>query len=997
MKKQWMRCLAVVSLIVTMGTGAGTVLMAHNKEIAGKSGGGIYQSEELIREETNETQENTLSEAVDIGIKETAENSDISETEEKQAVGKTKKQSREKKMLVENGQTLLDVGQGDVRITENGAAGGGLLENETKLNAKGYWITGNTTSNNIEVSEGVKTKITLDNVNITAGKPDETTSKWDCINVSHANVTIVLIGENELICNSGRTKDGIAPNTGNALAKDGMDGTLTIQCEHTDEKGHKCDDSCGSLVAKGNRELWHAGAIGSTLRNVGVKKDCGFSNFTIKGGNIEASAGWHSPGIGSSCATQKSGGGYTENIRITGGSIKAIGTEYGAGIGSGHGAKVEGIYITGGKVEAYGGKNAPGIGAPPGDESDFMKVKNIEISGGDTIVKAVGDKNTSMPGIGSAGGNDKVTDVVAFPDFGYQGYIQDGTSTTEYTFVEGTPFKEKRNIEVGEFYTMVYFGPYRDTNEIEKDTKDQIGANHVISRTGGETFGEEQLKRLTKVTGKKEDGKDFSFDELMFTDPDQIKAINRAKTKEEIGEYPLTFQTPNGTKTTVTVYLKGDGTDAAQINPEKLEPAIGADGFWQETGGEAFSEEDVKKLAKVQGKDKEGTTYPQGNFTADADQLGTINEAKTSGKGGIFELTFTSPDGKKATVEVVLKAYDETTVNETTGEQIKGLNIISKIGGDAFTEGQLKELSDVTALDSGGDPIDRTDLIFPNQDQMKVINEAKTSGKTGDFPLTIETPDGTGITIQVSLRGSGTDKTKTGEDGEAKSSLGANHITQPTGGEAFSEAEITELCGAKGKNKYGNNVAVSVDKVQLDKINKAKTEGMTGELQLIFSLKDGTKAEVTVTLTGDHTVTFDPDGGDDQPKDQTVVGGRPAVEPKEPKKEGYVFDGWYYTDEAGKEVKWDFDTSVHQSMTLKAKWKKETEVSESGQKDPSKPEAKTKQGVEKKKRGWNYKELTRRKAVEKTGEQSKGLWILMCITGAVGAMACVFRRKRKTK
>lgn len=40
MKKQWMRCLAVVSLIVTMGTGAGTVLMAHNKEIAGKSGGG---------------------------------------------------------------------------------------------------------------------------------------------------------------------------------------------------------------------------------------------------------------------------------------------------------------------------------------------------------------------------------------------------------------------------------------------------------------------------------------------------------------------------------------------------------------------------------------------------------------------------------------------------------------------------------------------------------------------------------------------------------------------------------------------------------------------------------------------------------------------------------------------------------------------------------------------------------------------------------------------
>ena len=39
MKKQWIRCLAAVSLIVTIGTGAGTVLKAHGEEMAGKSGG----------------------------------------------------------------------------------------------------------------------------------------------------------------------------------------------------------------------------------------------------------------------------------------------------------------------------------------------------------------------------------------------------------------------------------------------------------------------------------------------------------------------------------------------------------------------------------------------------------------------------------------------------------------------------------------------------------------------------------------------------------------------------------------------------------------------------------------------------------------------------------------------------------------------------------------------------------------------------------------------
>ncbi|WP_409016214.1 InlB B-repeat-containing protein [Anaerostipes caccae] len=893
----------------------------------------------------------------------------------------------------------MDISKGDIRITTNGATGGGLIENETELNPKGYWITGKTSDYNIVVQKNVTTAITMEDVSVTSGTSSE---RLDSMNVSHADVTITLKGKNELICNTKGPTEGWTPGTGCALAKDGMDGSLTIQCEHGNDVVHKCDDSCGSFLIKGNPDIIHAGALGSTYRNVSTKSECGFANLTIHGGNITVSGGAHCPGIGSACVSEIQGGGFTKDIKITGGNISATGTTFGAGIGSGFGNKVDGITISGGYVKAVGGAYAPGIGASTHEKTSSYsgqsdETKNIKISGGDTVVVAIGDQTTNMPGIGSGGGSSKVTNVTASPDFGYQGYIQDGTTEENYTFVDGTPFKTLTSIDVKQFYTKVYFGPFRDTNEIQKDTKDQIGANHVISKTGGEAFAENQLKGLTMVTGKNEDGKDFFMDELTFTDPEQIKAINNAKTKGAIGEYPLTFQTPNGTKTTVTVYLKGDGTDAAEMNPEKLEPTIGADGFWKETGGEALSEEDVKNLAQVQGKNEEGTTYPQGDFAADADQLEVINEAKTSGKGGTFELTFTSPDGKKATVEVVLKAYDETTVNETSGEQIKGLNIISKTGGEAFTEGQLKELSDATALDGGGALIERTDLVFPNEEQIKAVNEAKTGGKTGDFPLTIETPDGTGITIQVSLRDSGTDQTKAGEDEEQKSSLGANHTTQPTGGEAFSEAEIAELCGAKGKNKYGNNAAVDVDREQLDKINGAKAEGKTGEFPLTFSLKDGTKAEVTVTLTGDHTVSFDPDGGDYQPKDQTVVGGRPAVEPKEPKKEGYVFEGWYYADETGKEVKWDFDTPVHENITLKAKWKEEPEDSESGQKDTSEPKEKTRQKKKNKTTEWNYKELTRRKAVEKTGDENKSLWIFVCIAGAAGSTACVFGRKRKTK
>lgn len=42
MKKQCIRCLAAVFLIVTIGTGAGTVLRSHEEEMVGKTGGGGF-------------------------------------------------------------------------------------------------------------------------------------------------------------------------------------------------------------------------------------------------------------------------------------------------------------------------------------------------------------------------------------------------------------------------------------------------------------------------------------------------------------------------------------------------------------------------------------------------------------------------------------------------------------------------------------------------------------------------------------------------------------------------------------------------------------------------------------------------------------------------------------------------------------------------------------------------------------------------------------------
>ena len=80
-------------------------------------------------------------------------------------------------------------------------------------------------------------------------------------------------------------------------------------------------------------------------------------------------------------------------------------------------------------------------------------------------------------------------------------------------------------------------------------------------------------------------------------------------------------------------------------------------------------------------------------------------------------------------------------------------------------------------------------------------------------------------------------------------------------------------------------------------------------------------------------MSFNPNGGDFTPKTQTVPGGKCAVEPKEPKRKSYIFEGWYYKDENGKEQKWDFETPVHADISLKAAWKKDAgEVNGTAQK-----------------------------------------------------------------
>ena len=165
------------------------------------------------------------------------------------------------------------------------------------------------------------------------------------MDVSHANVTITLVGNNMLSCG--------VQNYG-ALVKEGMDKTeLIIQCEHAGEKGHQCDkDTCGSLEAKGTK--MHTTAIGNIIANRTVKEESDFSNLTIKGGIVNAQAGEHNCAIGAACGSCANGEPiqkqYAENIRIEGGIIITAEGEPLRRHRRRKGNPVDGIYITGGTV-----------------------------------------------------------------------------------------------------------------------------------------------------------------------------------------------------------------------------------------------------------------------------------------------------------------------------------------------------------------------------------------------------------------------------------------------------------------------------------------------------------------------------------------------------------------------------------------------------------------------------------------------------------------------
>ena len=143
-------------------------------------------------------------------------------------------------------------------------------------------------------------------------------------------------------------------------------------------------------------------------------------------------------------------------------------------------------------------------------------------------------------------------------------------------------------------------------------------------------------------------------------------------------------------------------------------------------------------------------------------------------------------------------------------------------------------------------------------------------------------------------------------------------MEKETGGKAFEEEEIKELCGIKGKDKDGNNFKLEdfkIDEEQLKAINEAKTSKNTGKFPLTYETPGGGKVTVEVLLTGTVEISFDTNGGSRPPEMQSTDSGKKVVRPEDPTTKKTIPD-WEYSKRMKSE----------QTVTRTAKTGDETKV-----------------------------------------------------------------------
>ena len=227
--------------------------------------------------------------------------------------------------------------------------------------------------------------IILENVNIntSAGTPLEVQGNSATNASDNVTATIKLKGTNKLTTTNINCAGLQLSNGANVILENGAAESETV----------------GSLTATGGGTTSKGGAgIGSGSAGIA-------GNIDIKSGNVTATGGYDSAGIGTGGSA-----GTVGNITIIGGTLKVYGGKFAAGIGSGSMATAGNITINGDAIleEVAGGSTSgayagAGIGAGHGAKAGYIKIENA------TIKKVTAQEGAAGIGAGCIGTTQDIT------------------------------------------------------------------------------------------------------------------------------------------------------------------------------------------------------------------------------------------------------------------------------------------------------------------------------------------------------------------------------------------------------------------------------------------------------------------------------------------------------------------------------------------------------------------------------------------------------------
>ncbi|MCL2332546.1 MAG: hypothetical protein FWC54_03545 [Actinomycetia bacterium] len=115
--------------------------------------------------------------------------------------------------------------------------------------------------------------------------------------------------------------------------------------------------------------------------------------------------------------------------------------------------------------------------------------------------------------------------------------------------------------------------------------------------------------------------------------------------------------------------------------------------------------------------------------------------------GAVLNYKDSAGNAGSATFPVPVTTY---YVSPVTTDQLTGHDFSYPGNTKELTADQAKKLAGVTVTDADGQPIDLSQVTV-DEDQLAAINAAVKANKAGSFPLTFVAPDGTEMTITVTV------------------------------------------------------------------------------------------------------------------------------------------------------------------------------------------------------------------------------------------------------